>query len=124
MTIVDVATPILAWMARPQPGQPLRTQLFLAVLALATGAVTLRLNLLFTARVHPAMLAAHRARLFRWIASAETGIAALLLGSATIIAETRPLTAAILVSLAIVMLASLAVIEPATAGGADLERKD
>jgi serine/threonine protein kinase len=124
MTVVDVATPILAWTARPQPGQPLRTQLFLAVLALATGAVTLRLNLLFTARVHPAMLAAHRARLFRWIASAETGIAALLLGSATIIAETRPLTAAILVSLAIVMLASLAVIEPATAGGADLERKD
>ena len=124
MTLVDVATPVLAWMARPQPGQPLRTQLFLAVLALATGAVTLRLNLLFTARVHPAMLAAHRARLFRWIASAETGIAALLLGAATIIAETRPLTAAILVSLAIVMLASLAVIEPATAGGADLERKD
>jgi hypothetical protein len=123
MTVVDAATPVLAWLARPEPGQPLRTQLFLAVLALATGAVTLRLNLLFTARVHPAMLAVHRARLFRWIASAETGIAALLLGSATLIAETRPVTAAILVSLAIVMLASLAVIEPATAGGAQLERQ-
>ena len=63
-------------------GPSLRTQLFLAVLALATAAVTLRLNLLFTARVHPAMLQPHRARLFRWIAGAETVIAALLLGSA------------------------------------------
>ena len=122
MTVVDAVTPILAWLARPAPGQSFRTQFFLAVLALATAAVTLRLNLLFTSRVHPAMLQAHRSRLFRWIAGAETGIAALLLGSAAMVAETRPALAAVLVSLAIVMLASLAVIEPATAGGANLER--
>ena len=122
MTVVDAATPILAWLARPAPGQSFRTQFFLAVLALATAGVTLRLNLLFTSRVHPAMLQAHRSRLFRWIAGAETGIAALLLGSAAMVAETRPALAAVLVSLAIVMLASLAVIEPATAGGANLER--
>jgi hypothetical protein len=121
MTIVDASTPVLAWLARPAPGQPLRTQLFLAVLALATAAVTLRLNLLFTARVHPAMLPAHRSRLFRWIAGAEGGIAVLLLGSAAMIAEARPVLAAVLVSLAIVMIASLAVIEPATAGGASLD---
>ncbi len=122
MTVVDAVTPILAWFARPAPGQSFRTQLFLAVLALATAAVTLRLNLLFTSRVHPAMLQAHRSRLFRWIAGAETGIAVLLLGSAAIVAETRPAIAAVLVSLTIVMLASLAVIEPATAGGAGLDR--
>ena len=122
MTVVDAATPILAWMVRPTLGSSFRTQLFLAVLALATAAVTLRLNLLFTARVHPAMLQEHRSRLFRWIAGAETCIAALLLGSAAVIAEARPATAAVLVSLAIVMLASLALIEPATAGGASLER--
>ncbi len=122
MTLVDALTPILAWFARPAPGQSFRTQLFLAVLALATAAVTLRMNLLFTSRVHPAMLEAHRSRLFRWIAGAEAGIAALLLGSAALVAETRPALAAVLVSLAIVMLASLAVIEPATAGGANLER--
>jgi hypothetical protein len=80
------------------------------------------MNLLFTSRVHPAMLVTHRSRLFRWIAAAESGIAALLLGSAAFVAETRPALAAVLVSLAIVMLASLAVIEPATAGGANLER--
>ena len=121
MTSVDVITPVLAWFARPAPGQPFRTHLFLAVLALATAAVTLRLNLLFTARVHPAMLPAHRAKLFRWIAGAEAGIAVLLLGSAAMIAEARPVLAAVLVSLAIVMIASLAVIEPATAGGASLD---
>jgi hypothetical protein len=121
MTIIDAITPVLAWFARPAPGQPFRTQLFLAVLALATAAVTLRLNLLFTARVHPAMLPAHRSKLFRWIAGAEAGIAVLLLGSAAMLAEARPVVAAVLVSLAIVMIASLAVIEPATAGGASLD---
>jgi Protein kinase domain len=121
MTSVDAITPVLAWFARPAPGQPFRTQLFLAVLALATAAVTLRLNLLFTARVHPAMLPAHRSKLYRWIAGAEAGIAVILLGSAAMIAEARPVLAAVLVSLAIVMIASLAVIEPATAGGASLD---
>jgi len=122
MTAVDVATAVLAWLIRPAFGPSFRTQLFLAVLALATAAVTLRLNLLFTARVQPAILLSHRARLFRWIAAAETGIAALLLAAAASIAETRPATAAILVSLAIVMIASLALIEPATTGGAKLEQ--
>jgi Protein kinase domain len=122
MTVVDAATPVLAWLARPAPGQSFRTQLFLAVLALATAAVTLRMNLLFTSRVHPAMLQAHRTRLFRWIAGAEACVAALLLGSAAVVADSRPALAAVLVSLAIVMLASLAVIEPATASGASLER--
>ena len=122
ITVVDAVTPILAWLIRPALGPSFRTQLFLAVLALATAAVTLRLNLLFTARVHPAMLQPHRSRLFRWIAGAEAGIAVLMLGSAAVIADTSPGIAAVLVSLAIVMLASLALIEPATAGGASLER--
>jgi hypothetical protein len=91
------------------------------VLGLATAGVTLRLNLLFTARVNPAILQAHRSKLFRWIAIAESGIAVLLLGSAAVIADARPGTAAVFVSLAIVMLASLALIEPATTGGAGLE---
>ncbi len=121
MTAVDVATPILAWAARGELAAPFRTQFFLAVLALATAAVTLRLNLLFTARVHPTTLGSHRARLSRWIAGSEAGIAALLLGAAAAIAETRPVTAAVLVSLAIVMLASLALIEPETARGARLD---
>jgi hypothetical protein len=121
MTAVDVATPILAWAARGELRAPFRTQFFLAVLALATAAVTLRLNLLFTARTHPTTLGSHRARLSRWIAGSEAGIAALLLGAAAAIAETRPVTAAVLVSLAIVMLASLALIEPETTRAARLD---
>jgi hypothetical protein len=122
VTAVDAVTPILAWVARPALGPSFRTQLFLAVLGLATAAVTLRLNLLFTARVHPAILQTHRTRLFRWIAAAEIGIAVILLGAAAVIAEVRPATAAVLVSLAIIMVASLALIEPATATGARLGR--
>jgi hypothetical protein len=121
-TMIDVVTPILAWMARPALGPRLGTQVFLAVLALATAAVTLRLNLLFTAQIHPSMLGAHRARWFRWIAGAEAGIALAFLGAAAGISEARPALAAVLVSLAIVMLASIAVIEPATASGAELDR--
>ena len=124
VTALDVSTPILAWLARPAPGQAFRTQLFLAVLALATAAVTLRLNLLFTARIHPAMLGAQRARLVRWIAGAETGIAILLLGAAIAIAEARPATAALVISLAIVMLISLVLIEPATAAAARMDRSE
>jgi hypothetical protein len=123
MTVVDIATPILAWLIRPALGQGVRTQLFLAVLGLATAAVTLRLNLLFTARVHPGMLQAHHSKLFRWIAVAETGIAALFLGTAAFVADDRAGLAAILVCLAIVMIASLALIEPATTGGAGLRRQ-
>jgi len=119
MTAVDVATPILAWLVRPALGS-FRTQVFLIVLALATAAVTLRLNLLFTARVHPAMLLHHRGRLFRWIAVAEGAISLTLLAIAGAIADSRPGTAAVLVSLAIVMVASLSLIEPATTGGAGL----
>ena len=120
MTVVDIATPILAWLVRPWLGS-WRTQFFLAVLALATAAVTLRLNLLFTARVHSSILQAHRHKLFRWITAAEAAIALLLLIVAAAIADLRPVTAAILVSLAIVMAASLALIEPATTAAAGLD---
>jgi hypothetical protein len=123
MTAVDVVTPILAWLVRPALGAPFRTYMFLTVLALATAAVTLRLNLLFTVRVHPGMLLRQRAKLFRWIAIAEGTIAVLFLAASAAIADVRPASAAILVSLAIVMAASLAVIEPATSGGAGLERR-
>jgi hypothetical protein len=46
----------------------------------------------------------------------------LLLVIAAAIADVRPVTAAILVSLAIVMAASLALIEPATTTAAGLEK--
>jgi hypothetical protein len=102
--------------------KPFGSWVFFAALALATAAVTLRLNLLFTARVHPIRLRTHRSQLFSWIASAELALAALMLGSAVAVAEAHAVVAGILVSLAIVMIASLSVIEPATTDGAGLDR--
>jgi Protein kinase domain len=121
MTVVDVCTPILAGLAGGSMERRIGTWVFFTALALATAAVTLRLNLLFTARVHTVRLAAHRAKLFRWIAASEVLLALLMLGAAIAVSEASPVVAGILVSLAIVMVASLALIEPATTGGAGLE---
>ena len=118
VTIVDAAAPVLAALASPRIGRPYGMPVFYAALALATAAVTLRLNLLFTARVHPVMLGIHRARLFRWIVAAESLLALLMLGASAVVGESHPVVAAILMTLAIVTIASLAVIEPATTGGA------
>jgi len=71
--------------------------------------------------VHPAMLAAHRRRLFRWVVAAESLLAMLMLGASAVVSESHPIVAAILLTLAIVTIASLAVIEPATTGGAGLD---
>jgi hypothetical protein len=117
---VDAATPVLALLIRRSMGPPYGRWIFLAVLALATIAVTLRLNLLFTSRVHAARLAAHRARLFPWIAVAESGLAAILLGSALHLGADADIAAAPLLTIALVLVASLAIIEPATTSGAGL----
>jgi hypothetical protein len=124
VTAIDIATPILAWVARSAVVPSFRIEVFLAVLALATAAVTLRSNLLFTARINPSTLAAQRRRLFLWIAGAETAIAIILLATGMAIAESRPATAAVLISLAIVMVISLAFIEPATTVAARLDRTE
>ena len=84
------------------------------------ASVTLRLNLLFTSVVHRPTVALHRRRMFPWIAAAEAVLAVALLGSAATIAGQHEATAAMLICLAIVIAASLAVIEPATTRGAGL----
>ncbi len=119
-TAVDAVAPVLVgigglWLSRRSG-----TWLFFTALALATVAVTLRLNLLFTARVHPSMLADQRAKLAGWIAGAEVALSLLMAGTAVAVMEASPIVAAVLVCVAMVMLASLALIEPATTGGAGL----
>jgi serine/threonine protein kinase len=117
---LDATAPILAWIVRRWIDQPYARWIFFAVLALATTAVTLRLNLLFTARVHPSMLADHRSHLFRWIAITETLLALVLLGTAVALGGASDVTSAALVGIAVVTLASLAIIEPATSVAAGL----
>ena len=108
-------------MVRQSVAPPYGRWIFFAVLGLATIGVTLRLNLLFTSRVHTAMLRQHRARLRRPLVVSESGLAVLLLTSALLLGGASDAAAAALLSLAVVIAASLAVIEPATTSAAGLE---
>jgi eukaryotic-like serine/threonine-protein kinase len=118
--ILAMAAPVAAWAARPWIGRPYGSWLFYTVLTLATISVTLRLNLLFTSRVHPESLAGHRARVFPALAGADTLLAAALTGAAALLAGAQDELGALLLVLAMVLLASLAVVEPATTRAAGL----
>ena len=124
MAGVDVTTPVFAWVAKSWVKEavagPLGTLLFYAILALATTAVTLRLNLVFTSRVHVEMLPDHHAQLHRWILGSETLLTLLLLSIAAIIWQAHEATAALFIILAIVIGLILATIEPRTTRGAGL----
>jgi serine/threonine-protein kinase len=118
LAVLDAATPVLALLVRRS--LPHGRAIFLTVLALATIAVVLRLNLLFTSRVHGSMLVSHRARLFPWVVAAEGLLAGVLLFSAFSLGSEADATAAPLLSVGLILVASLAVIEPATTSGAGL----
>jgi serine/threonine protein kinase len=124
VAIVNAAAPAAIWSVRQwvgsSSGSKLGSRLFLAALTLATISVALRLNLSFTARVHPSMLVDHRARTFPAIAAIDTLLALSLFVAAALIADAHDAVAAILVALAAVMLASLSLIEPATTKAAGL----
>jgi hypothetical protein len=120
LAVLDAATPVLALLVRQSLRAPYGRSVFLAVLALATIAVMLRLNLLFTSRVHAPMLASHRARLFPWVVAAEGLLAVVLLVSALALGTDADTSAAPLLSVGLILIASLALIEPATTSGAGL----
>ncbi|MGB2714808.1 MAG: serine/threonine-protein kinase [Vicinamibacterales bacterium] len=124
VAIVNGFTPVAAWFVRRWAGPPYGSIAFFAVLALATISVTLRLNLLFISRIHPATLPRHRSRLYTSIATAEAVLALVLLGSAALVAGPYDGMAAILVTLAVVTIASLGIIEPATTSAAGLTDGD
>ena len=123
VAIVNAAAPAAVFAIRQWMEKPRGSMIFLVSLTLATISVTLRLNLSFTSRVHPAMLFDHRARVFPAVATVDALLAGSLLVSAYFIAvKDHDGIAAILVALAAVMLASLALIEPATTAAAGLTR--
>ena len=122
VAIVTGLTPIPVWLVRQWAGAPYGSWMFYGALVLATASVTLRTNLLFAARVYPKKIGEHRARLFPVIAGAEALLTIVLLTSAVLIAGPHDATAALLVGVAIVTIASLVMIEPATTAAADLGR--
>ena len=127
IAVIVASTPLLGWMARRWTALPRGTWVFLAVLALATASVTIRLNLLFTSRVNRDLLREHRRRVAPWLLGIEAALCTVLLWSAAMIGsaaatELQEAAAAVLMTLAIVIAAALAVIEPATMRGAGLQR--
>jgi serine/threonine protein kinase len=120
VAIVNGLTPVAAWFVRQWAGPPYGTIAFFVILALATISVTLRLNLLFISRIDPATLPRHRSRLYSYIAAAEAVLALVLLASAALVVGLHDGMAAVLVTLAVVTIASLGIIEPATTSAAGL----
>jgi hypothetical protein len=121
VAVVNGLTPVAGWFVRRwvEP-RPLGSIAFFVILALATISVTLRLNLLFISRVHPTSLAQHRTRLYTYIAGAEALLALVMLACAALVAGDYDWMAAVLVTLAVVTVASLGIIEPATTSAAGL----
>jgi hypothetical protein len=117
MSGVVAAAPVAGWFVRRSEAMP-GSAIFLASLALATIAVAIRLNLLFTSRTQRSRLRAQRARVFRSLVWAETALSLLLAAAAALVAGAHDALAAVLVGLATVTLVSLWFIEPATTAAA------
>jgi len=121
VAIVNAAMPVALWSIRPWIQRPYGSLLFLVALTAATVSVTLRLNLVFIARVHAGTLAEQRNRSYAVIAAADVALAVLLLAATAFIAGEHDAIAALLLSVAVVILASLGLIEPATTRAAGLK---
>ncbi|MEN3337755.1 MAG: eukaryotic-like serine/threonine-protein kinase [Acidobacteriota bacterium] len=120
VAILDALMTIAAWGIRHAIPRPYGSALFVLALMIATIAVTLRLNLWFTSRVHPATLSAHRDRLFPVIFAADALLAAGLLGAAAFLVGEHDEMAALLGAAAVATFVSLTLIEPATTRQAGL----
>ena len=122
MAIVLTVMPAMAWGIRSFTGiRPYGSWLFFLALALATISVTLRLNLLFIARVQPEMLPHHRARVFPALPVLDSALALLMIAAAVRLAGEHDEIAGFLIGLGVVIVASVFLIEPATTRAARLD---
>ncbi len=119
--ILLAAMPAIAWAIRGWIGSPLGSWLFFLSLALATVSVTLRLNLVFTASVHPDMLRQHRSRVFPALPLIDGTLALVMIAAAVRLAGAHDAVAGLLIGLGVVTLASVALIEPATSRAAGID---
>ena len=119
LAAVIASMPVAVWFVRGWD-RAVGARLFLAVLALSTIAVTIRLNLLFTSRVNFRHLGLQRSRVYRPMAAVEALLGGILLVAAALVAGTHDGLASVLVTLAVATVASLGVIEPATAASAGI----
>jgi hypothetical protein len=113
VAILTIGAVIVVGMRRQWIGE-FGSAIFLIVLVLATISTTLRLHMWFVSQVHPAMLSALRSRVLRWVVGFESLLLVILLGIGIRFSGTHDGTAAELVVVALLLLLSLIVIEPAT----------
>jgi eukaryotic-like serine/threonine-protein kinase len=122
IAVVNSLMPVAMWTIRPWiDPRYYGSILFLIALAVATVSVTLRLHLYFTSRVHPSLLVEQRNQSFSAIVFADAVLAVLLLVAASLIAGAHDALSALFLSVAVVVLASLGLIEPATTRAAGLK---
>jgi hypothetical protein len=115
------AMPAAAWAIRGWIEAPAGSRIFFAALVLATISISARMNLLFTAHVDAAALRRQRSLVFPWIAWIDAALAVLMIGAALAL-NNMDGVAGLLIALAVVILASVALIEPATTRLAGLSR--
>ena len=113
VAVLTIAAVIVVGIRRPWIG-PHGSPVFLLVLVLATVSTTLRLHMWFVSQVQPALLAALRARVLRWVVVFESLMLTLLMGIGITLSGAHDGTSAHLVVTALLLLLSLIVIEPAT----------
>ena len=81
------------------------------------------MNLVFTSRVHPENLYTQRQRVFPWVAIGDALLAILMITTGVALAGENDGLAGLLLSVASVILASVAFIEPATTRAAGLQAR-
>ena len=113
VAVLTIAAVITVGMRRQWIG-PYGSAVFLAVLVLATISTTLRLHMWFVSQVQPALLGGLRARVLRWVVFFEALLLSFLMGVGIKFSGPHDGTAAQLVVIALLLLLSLIVIEPAT----------
>jgi predicted Ser/Thr protein kinase len=102
------------WMARNVIGGREGNAVFIAVLAAAIVAVTLRLHLWFTSRFYPAELEWARARATGWVLGSDALFATALVFAGSLIGDARPSLAVLEIAVGIAAASAFALVEPAT----------
>ena len=102
------------WLARNVIGGRDGNVLFVAVLAAAIVAVTLRLHLWFTSRFYPAELGWARSRATAWMFGSDAMFAAGLVLAGLMVGDLQPALAVIEIAVGIAAATAFALVEPAT----------
>ena len=102
------------WIARGVIGGQQGNAVFVAVLAAAVVAVTLRLHLWFTSRFYPAELGWARGRAMGWVLASDALFATALVVGGVLVADTQPGLAVLEIAVGIAAASSFALVEPAT----------